>query len=324
MRWRCAVILGCVVCAVGVDSAFAQEAAPAAVTTQPAAPAGVAPVPAELIEALKRLKAPAEPARQKVYQALEEKGDARLIPALRAFSDGMLQLRDDRLVIYGAPVDLPGGGKAYPLLDALTLQPVSGADGSPRVDAKLDLSGAFRKPLTASAREGVNRLVAALSLLSPDPETRLASVRDVAERAARAFPDPKSSPADQKKNLDELARYGAALKRLREQPTDARMAAALKEAGASVDVVLGDKDAKRAAVHTLGDVPTSRSANLLQKVVEGARRTGDDELLRAAGPALDRVESYQSRIRVVKHTFDGLPPAASWCCWRWGFQSCSA
>jgi hypothetical protein len=98
-------------------------------------------------------------------------------------------------------------------------------------------AGAFRKPLTASAREGVNRLIASLSLLSPDPQTRLASVRDVAERAARAYPDPKAAPADQKKNLDELARYGTALKRLQGQPADAKMAAALREAGAAVDGV---------------------------------------------------------------------------------------
>jgi urea transport system permease protein len=299
------VLGGAAVFAHWASTARAQTDTAPPASTQPV-PAGAVPVAPELVDALKGLKAPGEPARQKVYQVLEEKGDARLIPALRAFSDGMLQLQGDRLVMYGAPVDLPGGGKGYPLLDAITLRPVTNPDGSPRVDAKLDLSGAFRKPLTASAREGVNRLIAALSLLSPDPQTRLASVRDVAERAARAFPDPKASPADQKKNLDELARYGTALKRLRAQPADAKMTAALSEAGAAVDVVLGDRAAKLAAVNTLGEMKTSRAANLLGKVVEAARRDGDVQLLNAAEPALKTVEGYQSRIRLVKHTFDGL------------------
>ena len=264
------------------------------------------PVPAEVVEALKSLKTPGEPARQKAYKTIEEKGDARVIPALKAFTDGMLQLRGERLVMYGAPQETADGSKKYPVIDAVTWEPVAGPDGGPTLDDKLDLSGAFKKPLTAGARESVNRLVAALSLLSPDPETRLASVRDVAERAARAFPDPVSSPADQKKKTDELARYGTALKRLDGQGGDERMTAALREAGAGVDVVLGDRDAKIAAVRTLGEVSTSRSANLLRKVIETARGSGDEELRRAAEAALATVESYQSRVRFAKHTFDGL------------------
>ena len=316
-KWTCGLGLGVIaVLAHWMGHAQAQtsvgaaeqagQTPPAQAATRPAAEDADAPVPPEVVEALKGLKAPAEAARQKAYQVVEEKGDARVIPALRAFSEGTLQLRDDRLVMYGAAVDLPGGGKGYPLLDAVTLRPVAGTDGSPRVDPKLDLSGAFRKPLTAGARESVNRLVAALSLLSPDPATRLASVRDVADRAARAFPDPGAPEADQKKRRDELARYGTALRRLEGQSNDALMVAAIREAGAGVDVVLGDRDAKLAAVRTLGETSTGRSANLLAKVVESARRSGDDELTSAAAAALAGVRSYQAKIRFVKHTFDGL------------------
>ena len=311
-KWACGVCLGAVVVFAQWQSEAGAQTGGASVdqaSTRPAAPApvrSVEPVAPELVEALKGLKAPAEPTRQKVYQLLEEKGDARLIPALRAFSEGMLQLRDERLMMYGPPVDLGGGAKGYPLVDAVTLQPVTNPDGSPRVDAKLDLSSAFRKPLTASAREGLNRLVASLSLLSPDQATRLASVRDVADRAARAFPEPSASPAEQKKRTEELARYGTALKRLQNQPADAQMEAAIKEAGAGVDVVLGDRDEKLAAVRTLGETSTSRSANLLRKVVESARRGGDEELRKAAESVLAGVESYQARIKFVKHTFDGL------------------
>jgi urea transport system permease protein len=84
------------------------------------------------------------------------------------------------------------------------------------------------------------------------------------------------------------------------------MADAMREAGAAVDIVLGGRDAKLAAVRTLGDISTSRSANLLRKTVDAARLAKDDELLKAAEPALAEVESYQKRITLVKHTFDGL------------------
>ena len=280
-------------------------AGPAAAWAQATKPAADA-VPPEVVEAMKSLKSPAEPARQKAYAVLEEKGDARLIPALRAFSDGTLQLRDDRLVFYGPPRDTPDRGRRYPLIDAVTNEPVTNPDGSPRLDPALDLSGAFKKPLTAGARESVNRLIASLSLLSPDPATRLASVRDVAERAARAFPDGSIGAAEQKKRTDELTRYGAALKRLREQPADARLSAALREAGAAVDLVLGDEGGKLAAVETLRRIGTSRAENLLQKAREAADRTGDARLLDAANAALRDVGAYQRRIRLAKHTFDGL------------------
>ena len=269
-------------------------------------PAGPDPVPAEVVEALKSLKAPAEPARVKAYAVLEEKGDARLIPALRAFSEGTLQLRGDRLVLYGPPQQMPDKSKRYPLLDALTGQPVSGPDGKPLADPKLDLSAAFKKPLTAGSRESVNRLVASLSLLSTDPQTRLASVRDIAERAARAFPDEKVSPAEQKMRADELARYTAALKRLRAQPADEKLAAALSEAGAAIDLIQGTPDEKLAAVQTLREVSTGRAQNLLHKARDAADRAGDQRLAAAAASALQQVESYQGRIRVAKHTFDGL------------------
>ena len=306
-KWVCVLCLAALVAFAHWGSEVgAQTDVAARPETQPAARNAADPVPPDVIEALKGLKAPAEPARQKVYQVIEAKGDARLIPALRAFSDGTLQLRDDRLVFYGPPLDMPDRSKGYPLIDAITQQPLTGADGAPKVDPKLDLSGAFRKPLTASARESVNRLIASLSLLSPDPDTRLASVRDVADRAIRAFPDPAAPKEEQKKKLDELARYGTALKRLQGQPADARMASALREASAAVDVVTADPAARLAAVPTLGDIGTSRAANLLRKVVDAARRDNDAGLLKAAEPALAKVESYQSRIRLVKHTFDGL------------------
>jgi len=269
-------------------------------------PAGADAVPAEVVEALKALKSPAEPARVKAYAVIEEKGDARIIPALRAFSEGTLQLRGDRLLIYGPPQEMPDKSKRYPLLDAVTGQPVAGPDGNPLVDPKLDLSGAFKKPLTAGARESVNRLVASLSLLSTDPQTRLASVRDLAERAARAFPDETTSPAEQKKRADDLARYAAALKRLRAQPADAKLAAALSEAGAAIDLIQGTGDEKLAAVQTLREISTSRAENLLQKTHDAAARAGDQRLAAAAGSALEKVESYQGRIRLAKHTFDGL------------------
>src|SRR5260370_18346861 len=82
----------------GVSRCIASDASPAA------------PVPRELIEAIKSLKGATAAARQKVYDLLETKGDARLIPALKAYRDGFVPMRDDRHVGHADPINHPRPG----------------------------------------------------------------------------------------------------------------------------------------------------------------------------------------------------------------------
>ncbi len=158
------------------------------------------PVPSEVVTALKSLKGADSTKRQTVYDLISAKGDARLIPALKAFRDGGLQLRDDQLCIFGERITVPGKGSVLPLIDALTADPIKGPDGTPLYFLKPDLSKALRSP-PRSERSTVNDLISTLSLLDPDPVARIASIRDVAERSSRAFID----PVDQKRYMNRLA-----------------------------------------------------------------------------------------------------------------------
>ena len=91
----------------------------------------VAPVPTEIIDGLKSLNTADAGQRQKFYDLLTQKGDARLIPALTAYRMGTLLLRDSKLAIYGDRVDVAGQGSMLPLLDAITGTPITGSDGKP-------------------------------------------------------------------------------------------------------------------------------------------------------------------------------------------------
>jgi urea transport system permease protein len=145
-----------------------------------------APVSKEIIDALKSLKTADESSRQKVYNLINDKGDARLIPALKAYKDGFLQLRDDRLVIFGDRVNQPGKGSVLPLIDAITAEPIKGSDQQPIYLLKPDLSKAMKAPPRVE-KIAISELISTLSLLDPNPDTRIASIRDVADKAARAF-----------------------------------------------------------------------------------------------------------------------------------------
>ena len=403
-----------------VVTPLAQAAAPATAPTSAAKVPGNG-IPPEVATALKGLKAPGPAEREKQYAVLNEKGDARIIPALRAFLGGQLQLRDDRLILYGKAEESKGEGgivRNFPVFDALTNEPVAGPDGKPLVE-KINLSKAFRAPLTASQKERVLDLIATLSLLHPDPEVRLASIRDASERASRAFPDADDekqmvaalqayaeqarakatpaatqpaaavAPAEQellasidaalttksaallsplpteesvgkvsdaqakaveadkakgsdpttlpvadravagakarlsdavskykdrvatlKKNTEDLGKYAAAFDRQLQAEPNGPFATVLRESKALTDAVLKDKPEQKgeraAAVTLLGDLGTSRAANVLRKLYDAAVRTGNGELAGLVGPSLGKAESYQQKIRLVQYTFAGL------------------
>ena len=391
-----------------------------------AAPAGNA-IPPGVLDALKALKAPAPSAREKAYAVLNDKADARIIPALKAFLGGQLQLRDDRLVTYGKGTESKSADgsmlRTFPVLDALTSEPIPGADGQPLVE-KMNLSKAFAAPRTAGQKQQVLDLIATLSLLDPNPEVRIASIRDASERASRAFPDPEDeasmvgaltvyveqakgkaaagtpaatqptaaanpaeadllaaidaaltakpagllsplppeeavskvsdalgkaaeaekaakgtdpatlpSAADRavatakvkladeikkykdrletlKKNTDDLGKFAAAFdKQLAAEPTGP-FAPVLRESKAMTDAVLKDKPEQKAeragAIKLLGDLGTSRAANVLRKLYDAAVRNANAELAGMVAPSLSAAESYQTKVRLAQYTFAGL------------------
>ena len=73
--------------------------------------ATVTPVSLEIVDAFKGLKSADSDIRQKFYDLITAKGDARLIPALTAYRNGTLMLHGgSELAIYGDRVDVAGQG----------------------------------------------------------------------------------------------------------------------------------------------------------------------------------------------------------------------
>ena len=101
-------------------------------------------VPSELQDAIRSLKSSDGAVRQKAYDLIADKGDARLIAPLLAYRDGRLQDLNGHLIIYGESVDV-GGKKGFPLLDAFTGKQLTNPDGSPQF--------LFRKSIDLSAPE---------------------------------------------------------------------------------------------------------------------------------------------------------------------------
>jgi urea transport system permease protein len=270
-----------------------------------APPAANAPAASqEIIDAFKSLKGADTAGRQKVFDLLAEKGDARLIPALKAYKDGSLILRDDKLVIYGERVSIPGKGSVLPLLDALSGQKVIGPDGQPIYLLKPDLSKAIKAP-PRTERNAVVELISSLSLLDPDPVARLASIRDVSERAARALPD----PADATRFLDEMTKCSAWLNaRLAAKP-DSPEAPAIRAAVAAMATAAADRPASPVSPAP-SDAATTAVKSALRKTQDAIKQSSpnapaapDD----AIATALVAAGSYQDRLEMRKKILDELP-----------------
>jgi urea transport system permease protein len=241
-------------------------------------------VPSEIIDGLKSLRTADAAARDGVYTLIAKKGDARVVPALKAYRDGLLLLRDGRLVLYGPRADVPGKGSVLPVLDAITAQPIVGTDGQAIYVAKPDLSNAIKSP-PFRERRVINDLLSALSLNDPDPTRHLEAIRAAGDR-----PD------------DSLL---AALQLQLSNSPQAPFASDLKESIARLQLANGTKDEKLGAAQTLADIHTSRSISTMEKVRALPATKSDAKLLSVLDRGIQSGESYQSKIRYIQNTFAG-------------------
>jgi urea transport system permease protein len=265
-------------------------------------------VPAPVREAIRKLASTNSDDRQKVYDQIADQGDARLIPALRAFVDGRLQDRDGHLIIYGDKVQLPDKGDAFPILDAFTQQQLKNPDGSLLYDIRkrIDLSaaGMIRLPAGKRAeRAQIADLISGLSLLDPDPVARLQSIREVSEKAGIAYSAPKD---EQPKEIEDLSKYSTLLHKQISKETNPTFITAMNEALASVNSITGDRAEQLAAIRDLGEFGTTRASNILQKSYVAAAARGDTEMAAASKSALSRAQRRQNVIIFVQDTFFGL------------------
>src|ERR1700721_2575442 len=83
-------------------------------------------VPQDVQDGFKQLKTADSDGRQKIFDLFAAKGDARIIPAIKAYRTGELILHNGQAAIYGERVDVPGQGPMLPLVDAFTRAPIPG------------------------------------------------------------------------------------------------------------------------------------------------------------------------------------------------------
>jgi len=249
------------------------------------------PVSPDVVAGLKSLKTANETQRQSVYDLIAQKGDARLIPALKAYRDGSLQLRDDRLCIFGDRTNVPGKGSVLPLVDAITTEPIAGPDGAPIYFPKPDLSKALRAPPRAE-KSVIADLISTLSLLDPNPEARVASIRDVSERSARAFID----VVDQQRFADRMTRSSAAF--------NAANSEAFTKAAAAIDDALKQRPKKLTDA-----VPDAATTGRLFAILSSLQLAGTPTP--SLGDALNATRDYQDRQASQQKVLDELPKYAS-------------
>jgi urea transport system permease protein len=258
------------------------------------------PIPPEITQAFKDLKTADSDGRQKIYDLIAAKGDARLIPALKAYRDGSLLLRDGKLLIYGERVTLPDKGSVVPLVDALTGKLALGSDGQPGYFPKPDLTGSIRAP-RSNEKKMVGELIATLSLLDPDPAVRISSIRDTAEHAARAIPD----PADSVRFLDIVSKCSAALTAFQPKAS-ADQAPVIAAALSSLSAAQAERP-KTLAAPAPTESATSSIKSTLAKAQDAVKDSGDASLTASITDSLAAANLYQGKIENHQKVYDELP-----------------
>jgi len=220
--------------------------------------------------------------RAAIYDRIAQTSAFELIPALNAYDFGLLRLHEGQPVIYQPRVDVAGRGRLYPIVDALTLKPISAPGGGPLYAEKL---GPTRKapPLE---HKTIKALVARFSLLNPDPQKQKEAIVTAGERAEDKARDLLQSWLDSHK-------WGALT-------YEARVAVA------RIDLAHGDRAAQLRAAQTLQQLAPIGPTDLLEAALKQARTEHDIELTGALVGALDSINRYQRYVDIVQETFAGL------------------
>jgi urea transport system permease protein len=233
-----------------------------------------------LVQAMLELPKAEKAQRDEIYVRLQKEGDERLVPILEAYQVGLLENRDGTLVIYGPRVRGKDQQRLYPILDALSTRPLLDEKGNQvfceNLGAMMQANRQDRKIITS--------LIKGLSLRHSDPEKRMAAIVTAGERA-------------------DAAMLPAMKQQLKEDP-NRKIATALQESIARIEIAQGDKEQKIRAAEMLAQSGSSRAAAALTKARENA---GDDAELKAAvESALQQVQQNQWLVKFAQNLFSGL------------------
>ncbi len=220
--------------------------------------------------------------RQQTYEVLSREGDASIVPILEAFQAGLLENREGRLVIYGPRIQTSKQKREYPLLDALTAKPLLDAKDQPLFAEELSSS---MMQANRAERKTVAALIKTLSLMHADTEKRIAAIMAAGEKA-----DASVLPALQKQLQDNPGK---------------RIAQALSESIACIQIAHGSTAEKIQAAHLLGEHGSARGASSLRASLQD-KATSDPEFKSAVEDALAKIDRYQIRIGFIQNLFSGL------------------
>jgi urea transport system permease protein len=222
-------------------------------------------------------------AQQSAIDEIAAAKAAVLIPALEAYSAGLLERRaDGQLVVYQIRVVIRGTAM-YPLVDAYTIEPLTDSDGSIMYAEGL---GGDMLRADPAVRQLLSPLISELSIYHPDVDRRRAAIVDAVDR-----------------NTPELLEE---LKALRVADNGGAVTRTLTESIARMELDFPDTQNLESAVETLGDLGSSRAARNLEQALDRAESDGDFALVTSIEGALDRIESHQRNLRLAQHTFAGL------------------
>lgn len=239
----------------------------------------------ELGELVKLLVHAQPTARQGIYASMKNTADARLVPALKAYESGVLEVRDDRLVIYHAQRENDTQSTAYQIIDALSQEPVLAKDGGALYTR--ELGNVVRAP--QSDRRMIEDAIATLSLFADDPEVR---------REAIVLAGRRCDPSVLEVLLAQL------------NGPDGQFTIELRTSTAIIQLVHGDRDLRRQAAKTIQELSPLAALGAVNQVLERQDVARDVELVVALKAARTAIENRQWRVNLVQHTFSGLSLAS--------------
>ena len=241
------------------------------------------PVPSDLRVAFSSLFDDDPQARQSAVDEIALAKGATLIPALEAYSSGLLERgADGGLVIYLSSIEIRGN-RYYPLVDAFTLESVRNLDGSPVYAERLSPN---MLRADASARQLLAPLISELSIYHSNPRRRSDAIIAAVNRSTPEL-------------LEDLRTELAA-------DVNGDFTRVLTESIARMELIHGDARAQASAADTLAELDSIRGIGGLRQLLDRAETDGNGALATNVENAIVRIESYQQKIRLAQHTFAGL------------------
>jgi len=229
---------------------------------------------------LLQLASPDAQVRKSIITSFMDRRDGRLAAVLEAYRLGGLRLWNDQLVKIRKA---QGDDNGFLLLDALSGEPLVGGTVTA---TKNDLK---KLVVTRADRQLLVNSIRVLQLYAPEKAIRLAAVRKLGDLRN--------------------AKFLSALREIAETETDAQVAYRAEEGTALIRLATAKENVEqlREAATQLGEMASARGGPLLEDLLSKNDSPDLDEQSRdECQMALEKINQYQGRIRLLGYAFNGL------------------